>query len=354
MNEMPDRFPPAGAPSAMPRHHPDVKHGRIGVLILNLGTPEATGYWPMRRSLKEFLTDRRVIEVNPAVWWFVLNAIVLTRRPFKSGEAYRLIWNKERDESPLRTITRSQAGKLAALLKKDPGIEVDWAMRYGNPSIKSRLEALQQAGCDRILLFPLYPQYSAATTATACDKAFDALKAMRWQPTIRAVPPYYAHPAYIEALASSTRAGLAALDFEPEFVIASFHGLPQEYFEKGDPYYCHCAKTTRLLREALGWPEQRLLLTFQSSFGRAQWLKPYTAETIAELAKSGVKRLAVTTPGFAADCIETLEEMAIRGAETFRENGGERYAALPCLNDSTLGISALFAIIERELSGWAG
>ena len=219
----------------MPRHHPDVKHGRIGVLLLNLGTPEATGYWPMRRYLKEFLSDRRVIEVNPAVWWFVLNAIVLTRRPFKSGEAYRLIWNKERDELPLRTITRSQAEKLAALLAKSPSIEVDWAMRYGNPSIKSRLEALQQAGCDRILLFPLYPQYSAATTATACDKAFDALKAMRWQPTIRAVPPYYADPAYIGALASSTRAGLAALDFEPEVVIASFTACPRSISKRAIP-----------------------------------------------------------------------------------------------------------------------
>ncbi len=208
MNEMPDRFPPAGAPSPMPRHHPDVKHGRIGVLLLNLGTPEATGYWPMRRYLKEFLSDRRVIEVNPAVWWFVLNAIVLTRRPFKSGEAYRLIWNKERDESPLRTITRSQAEKLAALLAKSPSIEVDWAMRYGNPSIKSRLEALQHRRLRPHSAVPAHPQYSAATTATACDKAFDALKAMRWQPTIRAVPPYYADPAYIGALAARPAPGL--------------------------------------------------------------------------------------------------------------------------------------------------
>ena len=352
MNEMLDRFPSAEVP-AMPRQHPAVNHGRIGVLLLNLGTPDATGYWPMRRYLKEFLSDRRVIEVNPVLWWFVLNVIVLTRRPFKSGEAYRLIWNKERDESPLRTITRSQAEQIAAHLAEDPRVRVDWAMRYGNPSVKSRLEALQRSGCDRILLFPLYPQYSAATTATACDKAFDALKTMRWQPAIRVVPPYYGDPAYIEALASSTRAGLAALDFEPEVVIASFHGLPQAYFDKGDPYYCHCAKTTRLLREALGWPEQRLLLTFQSRFGRAEWLKPYTAETIAGLAKSGVRRLAVITPGFAADCIETLEEMAIRGGETFREHDGERYATLPCLNNSAPSIAALSSIVARELRGWA-
>ncbi len=353
MNEMPDRVAPARAPSAMPREHPAVKHGRIGVLLVNLGTPDGTGYWAMRRYLKEFLSDARVIEVNRAVWWFVLNAIVLTRRPFKSGEAYRLIWNKERDESPLRTITRAQAEKIAAQFAKDPRIHVDWAMRYGNPSIETRLEALQREGCERILLFPLYPQYSAATTATVCDKAFDALKAMRWQPSIRVVPPYYDDPAYIEALAASMREGLARLDFEPELVIASFHGLPQAYFEKGDPYYCHCVKTTRLLREALGWPEERLRLTFQSRFGRAEWLKPYTAGTIAELGQRGVKRLAVITPGFAADCIETLEEMAIRGGETFREHGGERYATLPCLNDSAPGIAGLSAIVARELGGWA-
>ncbi len=254
---------------------------------------------------------------------------------------------------PLRTITRAQAEKIAGGLAKDPRVEVDWAMRYGNPSVKSRLEALRLAGCDRILLFPLYPQYSAATTATACDKAFDALKEMRWQPAIRTVPPYYDDPAYIEALAASMRDGLAALDFEPELVLASFHGLPQAYFEKGDPYYCHCVKTTRLLREALGWPEQRLRLTFQSRFGRAEWLRPYTAETFAELARSGVKRLAVITPGFAADCIETLEEMAIRGRETFHEHGGEHYAALPCLNNSAASIAALSAIAARELRGWA-
>jgi protoporphyrin/coproporphyrin ferrochelatase len=353
MNEMPDRFPQTEAQTAKPRQHPSVRHGRIGVLLLNLGTPDATGYWPMRRYLKEFLSDARVIEVNRVVWWLVLNLIVLTTRPSKSGEAYKLIWNKERDESPLRTITRAQAEKIAGGLAKDPRIEVDWAMRYGNPSVKSRLEALQQAGCDRILLFPLYPQYSAATTATACDNAFDALKEMRWQPAIRVVPPYYDDPAYIEALARSMRDGLAGLDFEPELVLASFHGLPQAYFEKGDPYYCHCVKTVRLLREALGRPEERLRLTFQSRFGRAEWLKPYTAETIAELAKSGVKRLAVITPGFAADCIETLEEMAIRGRETFREHGGEHYAALPCLNDSAPSIAALSAIAARELRGWA-
>ncbi len=353
MNEMPQRFEAANIPVAAPAGHPAVGYGRIGVLLLNLGTPDGTSYWPMRRYLKEFLSDRRVIEVNPFVWWFILNVIVLSKRPFTSGEAYKSIWNAERDESPLRTITRNQSRKIASALAKDPRIEVDWAMRYGNPSVKSRLEALQQAGCDRILLFPLYPQYSAATTGTACDKAFDALKTMRWQPAIRVVPPYYDDHSYIAALAASMHQNLARLDFEPEVVLASFHGLPKEYFEKGDPYHCHCAKTARLLREALGWPEKRLLLTFQSRFGKAEWLQPYTAETIEKLAKSGVKRMAVVTPGFSADCIETLEEMGIQGAEIFHEHGGEKYAALPCLNDSEASIAALTAIVERELRGWS-
>jgi ferrochelatase len=353
MTEISGKIAPAAVTGAPSAGHPPVAPDRIGVLLINLGTPDATGYWPMRRYLKEFLSDRRVIEVNPAVWWFVLNVIVLSRRPFTSGEAYRMIWNKARNESPLRTITRSQSEKIAALLSKDPRIEVDWAMRYGNPSIKSRLEALQRSGCSRILLFPLYPQYSAATSATACDKAFDALKAMRWQPAIRVVPPYFNELAYIEALAASMHENLAALDFEPQTVLASFHGLPKDYVDNGDPYYCHCVKTVRLLREALRWPEDRLVLTFQSRFGSAEWLKPYTAETIEGLAKSGVKRLAVITPGFAADCIETLEEMGIRGAEQFHRHGGEKFAALPCLNDTEAGIGVLSALIKRELRGWA-
>lgn len=337
----------------MPQDHPDVSFGRIGVLLINLGTPDGTDYWSMRRYLKEFLSDRRVIETNPVVWWFILNGIVLTRRPFSSGKAYRSIWNTEKDESPLRTITRSQAEKVAAELAGDPAIIVDWAMRYGNPPIRSRLEHLQQAGCDRIVLFPLYPQYSAATTATACDKAFDALKAMRWQPAIRVVPPYYDDPRYIAAIAGSMKESIAALDWEPETVIASFHGLPVEYFKKGDPYHCHCAKTTRLLREALGWEENKLRLTFQSRFGRAEWLQPYTDETIEQLARQGVKRLAVVTPGFAADCVETLEEIAIEGREVFKEAGGEHYALLPCLNDSPASIRMLADIVRNELRGWS-
>jgi protoporphyrin/coproporphyrin ferrochelatase len=333
-------------------NHPQVRHGKVGVLIVNLGTPDATSYWPMRRYLKEFLSDRRVIEVNRATWFFILNGPVLTKRPFSSGEAYKAIWNTERDESPLRTTTRSQAEILAENFVGEPQVMVDWGMRYGNPSIASRLEHLQKAGCERILLVPLYPQYSAATTATVCDKAFDCLKTMRWQPSLRVAPPYYDDPAYIEALAQSMRAGIAALPFEPEVIIASYHGLPLEYFQKGDPYHCHCMKTTRLLREALGWDETKLRHTFQSRFGKAEWLQPYTDKTIAALGEEGVKRLAVITPGFAADCVETLEEIAMQGKEIFHEHGGKDFAALPCLNDSPEGMRFLEAHVRRELQGW--
>ncbi len=352
MNEIPSkiRFQPEA--STLPDGHPQVKFGKIGVLLMNLGTPDNTDYWSMRRYLKEFLSDRRVIEVNPLIWWPILNLIVLSKRPFTSGEAYRSIWNKELDESPLRTITRSQTEKVAAHFANHPNIIFDWAMRYGNPSAKAGLEALQKQGCERILIFPLYPQYSAATTATALDKSFDALKQMRWQPAIRTVPAYFDDPAHIEALAKSMQKGLAALDFEPEMVIASFHGLPKEYFDKGDPYHCHCAKTTRLLRERLGWPKEKLMLTFQSRFGSAEWLQPYTDPTIEELAKKGLKRLAVICPGFSADCVETLEEIAIEAGETFHENGGEQFGVIPCLNDSDESIKMLDTIIRRELQGW--
>jgi ferrochelatase len=332
--------------------HPPVKHGKIGVLIVNLGTPDATSYWPMRRYLKEFLSDRRVIEVNPLKWWFILNGPVLTKRPFSSGEAYRAIWNEDRDESPLRTITRHQSEKLDEAFHKEGRVIVDWAMRYGTPSIPTRLYGLRERGCERVLLVPLYPQYSAATTATVCDKAFDALKTMRWQPTLRVAPPYYDDPGYIAALALSMRNSIAGLAFVPDIVIASFHGLPVEYFHKGDPYHCHCQKTARLLREALGWGEDKLMLTFQSRFGKAEWLQPYTDKTIERLATEGVTKLAVVTPGFASDCVETLEEIAMQAREGFIEHGGERFAALPCLNDSPEAMAFLAAHIRRELQGW--
>jgi ferrochelatase len=332
-----------------------VRSGRVGALLVNLGTPEATDYWSMRRYLKEFLSDRRVIETPRWIWWPILNLIILTKRPGPKGRDYASIWNRERNEGPLKTITRGQAEKLGQALTRGPEegrLEVDWAMRYGRPSIAERLAALQEKGCDRILLVPLYPQYCAATTATVCDKAFEALARLRWQPTLRVAAPYYDDPVYIEALARSTRASLAGLDFEPEIVLASFHGIPREYFDKGDPYYCQCAKTTRLLGEALRLSPERLRMTFQSRFGRAQWLEPYTAETVKALAGAGVKRLAVLTPGFAADCLETLEEIGVENAGYFHAAGGEKFAALPCLNDGEDGMRVLEALARRELAGW--
>ncbi len=350
MNETPraGRFAANPAPS---RTSTSTRQGRVGVLLINLGTPDGTSYWPMRRYLKEFLSDRRVIETNRLLWWFILNCIVLVKRPFTSGAKYRTIWNKERDESPLRTITRSQAEKVAEILGPK-GIEVDWAMRYGNPSIAARIEALTAEGRDRLLVFPLYPQYAAATTATANDKVFDALKALRVQPALRTVPPYPQDPVYIAALADSIRAHLGKLDFEPEAILASFHGMPQDYVDKGDPYQEQCVETTEALRAALGPLGAKVKLTFQSRFGRAEWLKPYTDKTVEALARSGTKRIAIVTPGFAADCIETLEEIAEENKEIFLEHGGERFSYIPCLNDSEGGIKLLVHLIERELVGW--
>jgi ferrochelatase len=347
----------AQAASAVPVHgppdHPPVKAGRIGVLIVNLGTPDATDYWSVRRYLKEFLSDRRVIEENRFKWWLILNLIILTVRPRRKGRDYDRIWNRAKNESPLKTITRAQAEKLgAALAPRDGRIVADWAMRYGNPSIASRLDALEAQGCERILIMPLYPQYAAATTATACDKAFEVLARMRWQPAIRVLPPYYDDPVYIEAIASSIKTGLAKLPFVPDVILASFHGVPKDYLVKGDPYHCHCAKTARLVRERLGLDESRCMLTFQSRFGFAEWLTPYTDETVRALARRGVRNLAVVMPGFAADCLETLEEIAVENAEIFRHNGGDNFAALPCLNDSEAGMAVIEHLAARELSGW--
>jgi ferrochelatase len=350
---MNDASPDAVAGAHRPAAHPPVKSGRIGVLIANLGTPDATDYSSMRRYLKEFLSDKRVIEENSLTWKLVFNLIILTRRPASKGRDYDAIWNRELDESPLKTITRSQAQKLAASLATvDPRIEVDWGMRYGNPSVGSAIDALMAKGCDRILFVPLYPQYAAATTATACDAAFRHLMTMRWQPTLRVAPPYFDQPAYIEALASSIREELAKLPFKPEVILASFHGIPQDYFDKGDPYYCHCAKTTRLLREALGYSAEELRMTFQSRFGTAEWIKPYTDKTVEALARSGVKNLAIVTPGFSADCLETLEEIAVENGDIFKANGGVSFAAIPCLNDSAQGMRVIHDLVLRELQGW--
>jgi protoporphyrin/coproporphyrin ferrochelatase len=345
--------PPKEAFAPRPATHPQIASGRVGVLIVNLGTPEGTDYWSIRRYLHEFLSDRRVIETPRVIWAPILQAILL-RRPHAKGRDYDAIWNKELGEGPLKTITRSQSEKLgAALGDLDPAVVVDWAMRYGEPPISERLKALLAQGCDRILVIPLYPQYCAASSATVADKAFEALQSMRWQPAVRVAAPYYDDPVYIDALARSVRDSLAALDFEPETLLASYHGIPQAFFDKGDPYFCHCAKTTRLLREALGMSDTGLRMTFQSRFGRGEWLKPATSETLRELASGGVKRVAVLTPGFAADCLETLEEIAVENAGYFREAGGEHYSAIPCLNDSADGMTVIEAVARRELRGWA-
>jgi ferrochelatase len=336
----------------LPPDHPFVKKPKIGVVLLNLGTPDATDYWSVRRYLKEFLSDPRVIETPKWLWWPILNLVILSFRPQKSGHAYAQIWDKDKNESPLRVITRNQAEALAARLAGNDDIVVDFAMRYGNPSTKSVLEKMQAAGCQKILLVPLYPQYSATTTATANDKAFDALREMRWQPAVRTAPAYFDDPKYVETLANSIRDGVAALDFEPELVITSYHGMPVEYLERGDPYHCQCHKTTRLVREHLGWDKSRIMVTFQSRFGPTKWLEPYTDVTLAALPGQGVKKVAILAPAFSADCIETLEEIAMQGKETFMEAGGERFAYIPCLNDSPRGMDMIENMVRRELAGW--
>ena len=330
---------------ARPANHPATLNGRIGVLLVNLGSPEAPTRAAVRSYLKEFLSDRRVVEIPPLLWQPILHGFVLTTRPSRSAHAYAQIWTEE--GSPLVAITRRQAEKVQTALGSD--VIVDWAMRYGQPSISDRLAALQAAGCDRILLAPLYPQYSSATTATVFDAAAAALAEMRWQPSLRVLPPYYDDPAYIGALETSVAAGLAALPFVPDTIIASFHSLPARTLDLGDPYYCQCMKTARLLSEALG---RELKISFQSRLGRAKWLEPATDATLSNLPQSGVRKIAIIAPGFAADNLETLEELAIRGRESFIEAGGTDFAYLPCLNDGDFGLTMLSTLLSRELAGW--
>jgi protoporphyrin/coproporphyrin ferrochelatase len=349
MNDISDR----PARDHRPADHPDRASGAVGVLLVNLGTPDATDAQSVRRYLREFLDDKRVIEEDSLTWKLVLNGFILPLRPRRKGRDYEKIWNRELDESPLKTVSRSQAGKLRAALAahgRPPAVE--WAMRYGNPSIRSRLAILQEQGCERILIVPLYPQYAAATSATVCDEAFRALMTMRWQPAVRVAPPYYDDPVYIDALAGSLVAHLRTVPFGPDVIITSFHGIPQAYFDKGDPYYCHCAKTTRLLRERLKLDDSKLMMTFQSRFGRAEWIKPYTDATVKALAKRGIKNIAVITPGFSADCLETLEEIAGENAEYFHHAGGKNFTAVPCLNDSDAGMRVIETVVRRELQGW--
>jgi ferrochelatase len=341
------------APAAPSRaQHPPVKSGKTGVLLVNLGTPEGTSYWPMRAYLKEFLSDRRVIETPRWLWWPILNLIVLTKRPGPKGRDYQTIWNKERDEGPLKTITRDQAAKLSTRLGDLDNVVVDWAMRYGHPSIASKIDALHEAGCERLVVVPMYPQYAAATTATVGDKVFDKLKTMRWQPALRIAPPWHDDPTYITALAATMKTHLKTLKWKPDVILASFHGIPKSYFKKGDPYFCHCSKTARLLRDELGLDETKLIMTFQSRFGPEEWLQPYTDKTVGALADAGVKNLAVVTPGFTADCLETIEEIGVENAEIFLHKGGENFTAIPCLNDSEPGMDVIEAVTRRELMGW--
>ena len=332
----------------LPADHPAVKSGGVDVLIVNLGTPDAPEKGPVKRYLAEFLSDRRVVEIPAIAWQPILRGIILNTRPKKSAHAYSQVWSEE--GSPLAVITRKQAEAMQARLGDD--VTVDWAMRYGTPSIPERIQALMDAGCERILLAPLYPQYSAATTATVVDKAADKLRTMRWQPSLRTLPPYHDDPAYIDALASDLSKQLDGLDFEPEVLLLSFHGMPERTLHLGDPYHCHCQKTSRLLQEKLQRPGLKFRTTFQSRFGRAKWLEPATDTVLAEEAKAGTKRLAIAAPGFSADCLETLEELAIQGREQFTEAGGEHFAALSCLNASDPGLAMLETLLRRELSGW--
>lgn len=334
--------------------HPPVPPARIGVVLANLGTPDATDYWSMRRYLSEFLSDRRVIDYPAWKWQPILQAMVLTKRPFSSGANYRKIWNAELDESPLRTITRDQATAVAAALAEEHGdrVIVDFAMRYGNPSTLDVIRRLQAAGAERILFFPLYPQYSAPTTATANDQAFRALMALRWQPAIRTVPAYYDHPLYIEALAESVERAYAGLGRRPDLLVTSYHGMPERYLAEGDPYHCQCRKTTRLLRERLGWGTDAITVSFQSRFGPEEWLKPYTVDEVARLARAGTRHIAVIAPAFSSDCVETLEEINGEIRESFLHAGGEEFTYIPCLNAEPAHIRMLVAIVRHELGGW--
>jgi protoporphyrin/coproporphyrin ferrochelatase len=329
----------------LPADHPAIPAARIGVLLVNLGTPDAPDAGAVKRYLGEFLSDRRVVEISPLLWQPILRGIILRTRPKKSAHAYAQVWRE--DGSPLAAITKAQARALEGAF--GPEVTVVHAMRYGRPSIGEQIDALKAQGCERILIAPLYPQYCAATTATANDVAFASLMAKRWQPALRTLPPYYDDPAYIDALKTSVEESIAVLDFVPDAVIASFHGMPQRTLELGDPYHCHCRKTGRLLGEALG---RELIVTFQSRFGRAKWLEPATDTTLEALPARGIRRIAIVAPGFSADCLETLEELAIRGRESFLHSGGTDFAYLPCLNDSAAGMGLLRHIIGRELAGW--
>ena len=328
------------------KNHPEVNFGKTGVLIINLGTPDSTDWWDIRKYLKEFLSDRRVIEVNPFVWQIILNLFILTFRPSKTAHAYKKIWFKETNESPLLYYTRSQANKLKEKIGKET-ILVDFAMRYGNPSIRSKLQKLKKEGCENIIVLPLYPQYAAATTATVCDEVYKTFMKMRWQPSLQIIPHYESNPFYIKALAKSIKNKVEKLSWKPDLIIASYHGIPKSYFDKGDPYQCYCQKTTRLIKEQI--KDIEINTTFQSRFGPQEWLQPYTDKTLEALPGQGKKNVLVVCPGFASDCVETLEEINIQGKDSFIKNGGKNFDLIPCLNDTEEHIEMFEALVKKYL-----
>ena len=330
----------------MDKNHPVVNYGKKGVLLINLGTPDSTGWWDIRKYLKEFLSDRRVIEVNPIIWQIILNLFILTFRPSKTAHAYKQIWRKDTNESPLLYFTKKQSDELNRKIGSE-NIVVDFAMRYGNPSIKSKLHKLKDKGCENIIIFPLYPQYAAATTATVCDEVYRSLMKMRWQPSLQIIPHYESEPLYIDALVSSIEKKIKTLKWKPDLIISSYHGIPKTYFDKGDPYHCYCHKTTRLIKEK--FKKVEIKTTFQSRFGPQEWLTPYTDKTLENLPKEGVKNLLVICPGFASDCVETLEEINIQGRESFIEKGGENFDLIPCLNDSLNHINLFKKLVKKYL-----
>ena len=330
----------------MNKDHPEVKFGKTGVLLINLGTPDSTSWWDIRKYLKEFLSDRRVIEVNPLIWQIILNLFILTFRPSKTAHAYKQIWMKERNESPLLFFTRNQANKLKKKIGNEKVI-IDFAMRYGNPSIRSKLKELKNNGCENIVILPLYPQYAAATTATVCDEVYRSLMKMRWQPSLQIIPHYESEPQYIEALINSIEKKIKEISWKPDLIISSYHGIPKSYFDKGDPYHCYCHKTTRLIKEKFSKVE--IQLTFQSRFGPQEWLTPYTDKTLESLPSKGIKNLLVICPGFASDCVETLEEINIQVRESFLKSGGVNFDLIPCLNDNSDHINLFEKLVSKYI-----
>ncbi|SHG98625.1 ferrochelatase [Cognatishimia maritima] len=341
-------------PANAPADHPKIARAKTGILLANLGTPDDYSYWPMRRYLNEFLSDKRVIDYPAWKWQPLLQTIILTKRPFTSGAAYKSIWNHDRGESPLMTITKDQTAKFAEAMAARYGdqVMVDFCMRYGNPSTESKVRQMVAAGCERILFFPLYPHYAGATSATANDQFFRALMKEAWQPAARTIEPYFDHPDYIDALAASVQTAYDNLTTRPDILVVSYHGMPLRYLMQGDPYHCQCQKTTRLLKEKLGWVDTDLITTFQSKFGPEEWLQPYTVEEVARLAQAGKKNIAVIAPAFSADCIETLEEINEEIKESFEEAGGKDFTYIPCLNDEDAHIQALVQIAQKNLQGW--